>query len=44
MHLVEIVSIIKEDTRLIRLAENAGKNQDIQNEINLMSEKLRLEN
>ena len=42
--LVEIVSRIKEDTRLIKLAENAGKNQDIQKEINLMIEKLRLGN
>lgn len=42
--LVEIVSRIKEDTRLKKLAENAGKNQDIQKEINLMIEKLRLGN
>lgn len=42
--LVEIVSRIKEDTRLINLAEKAGKNQDIQDEINLMIEKLRLGN
>ena len=42
--LVEIVSRIKEDTRLINLAEIAGKNQAIQNEINSMIEKLRLGN
>lgn len=42
--LVEIVSRIKEDTRLINLAETAGKNQAIQDEINLMIEKLRLGN
>jgi len=42
--LVEIVSRIKEDTRLIKLAENEGKNQDIQKKINLMIEKLRLGN
>ena len=42
--LVEIVSRIKEDTRLIKLAESAGKNQAIQDEINLMIEKLRLGN
>jgi len=42
--LVEIVSRIKEDDRLIKLAESAGKNQDIQDEINLMIEKLRLGN
>jgi hypothetical protein len=42
--LFEIVSRIKEDTRLIKLAESAGKNQAIQDEINLMIEKLRLGN
>ena len=42
--LIEIVSRIKEDTRLIKLAERAGKNQAIQNEINDMIEKLRLGN
>jgi hypothetical protein len=42
--LVEIVSRIKEDDRLIKLAESAGKNEDIQKEINLMIEKLRLGN
>ena len=42
--LVEIVSRIKEDTRLINLAESAGKDQKVQNEINLMIEKLRLGN
>ena len=40
----EIVSRIKEDDRLIKLAESAGKNQAIQDEINLMIEKLRLGN
>ena len=43
-NLVEIVSRIKEDDRLIKLAESAGKNQAIQDEINLMIEKLRLGN
>ena len=42
--LVEIVSRIKEDNRLINLAETVGKNQAIQDEINLMIEKLRLGN
>jgi len=42
--LVEIVSRIKEDTKLIDLAKKAGKNQAIQDEINLMIEKLRLGN
>jgi len=42
--LVEIVSRINEDTRLINLTKTAGKNQAIQDEINLMIEKLRLGN
>lgn len=42
--LIEIVSRIKEDPRLIQLAESADKNQAIQDEINLMIEKLRLGN
>jgi hypothetical protein len=42
--LVEIVSRIKEDTRLVNFAENACKNQQIQREINEMIEKLRLGN
>jgi hypothetical protein len=41
---VEIVSRIKEDTRLIKLAESAGSNKKIQKEINEMIEKLRLGN
>lgn len=35
---------IRQDTRLINLAEKAGKNEDIQDEINLMIEKLMLGN
>lgn len=42
--LVEIVSKIKEDTRLVKFAESAGSNQKIQKEINEMVEKLRLGN
>ena len=42
--LVEIVSRIKEDNGLIKLAESAGKDKNIQKEINLMIEKLRLGN
>ena len=42
--LVEIVSRIKKDTRLISLAEKAGKNKAVQDDINLMVEKLRLGN
>ena len=42
--IVEIVSRIKEDTRLIKLAKSAGKNSNIQDKMNLMIEKLRLGN
>ena len=41
---MEIVSRIKEDPGLIKYAEKAGRNQDIQTEINAMVEKLRLGN
>ena len=42
--LVPIVSRISEDTRLVKFAEKAGSNQQIQKEINDMIEKLRLGN
>lgn len=42
--LVEIVSRIKEDTRLVDLAESARKSKKVQKEINEMIEKLRLGN
>lgn len=42
--LIEIVSRIKEETRVTNLAESARKNEAIQDEINLMIEKLMVGN
>jgi hypothetical protein len=42
--LIEIKSRIKEDPALVRFAEEAGKDQKIQRDLNSLIEKLRLKN
>jgi hypothetical protein len=42
--LIEIESKIKEDSRLVKIAEKAGKNEKIQQDLNSLAEQLRLGN
>jgi hypothetical protein len=42
--LIEIESKIKEDSRLVKIAEAAGKNQKVQRDLNSFAEQLRLGN
>jgi hypothetical protein len=42
--LIEIESKIKEDSRLVKIAEAAGKDQKIQQDLNSLAEQLRLGN